>query len=57
VSESPYLHTFHVLEQVHHQIEAHTLEKTMLKIEYHTINTLEYVLPNGKKFIQIDFER
>lgn len=57
VSESPYLHAFDVLEQVHHQIEVHTLEKTMLEIGYHTIKTLEYALPNGKKFIQIDFER
>ncbi len=55
VSESPYLHVFDGLEQVYHQIEAHTLEKTMLEIDYRTIKTLEYVLPNGKKFIQIDF--
>ncbi len=56
VSESPYLHVFDGLEQVYHQIEEHTLEKTMLEIDYHTIKTLEYVLPNGKKFIQIDFK-
>lgn len=57
VSESPYLHVFDSLEQVHHQIEEYTLEKTMLKIGYHTIKSLERMLPNGKKFIQIDFER
>ncbi len=56
VSESPYLHVFDGLEQVYHQIEEHTLKKTMLEIDYHTIKTLEYVLPNGKKFIQIDFK-
>jgi hypothetical protein len=57
VSDSPYLHVFDGLEQVHHQIEEQTLEKTMLKIDYHTIKTLEQMLPNGKKLVQIDFER
>lgn len=57
VSDSPYLHVFDGLEQVHHQIEKQTLEKTMLGIDYHTIKTLEQMLPNGKKLVQIDFER
>lgn len=57
VSESPYRHVFDGLEQVHHQIEERTLEKTMLDIGYHTIKTLEYMLPDRKKFMQIDFER
>ena len=57
VSDSPYLHVFDRLEQVHHQIEETTLEKAMLIIGYHIIKTLEHMLPNGKKFIQIDFER
>ena len=48
VSDSPYLHVFDELEQVHHQIEVQTLEKTMLKINYHTIKALEHMLPNGK---------
>lgn len=57
VSDSPYLHVFDGLEQVHHQMEAHALENTMLEIGYHAINTLEHMLPNGKKLVQIDFER
>ncbi|MFG6327572.1 MAG: methyltransferase type 11 [Lachnospiraceae bacterium] len=57
VSDSPYLHVFDRLAQVHHQIEEHTLEKTMLEIGYHTIKTLEHMLPNGKKLVQIDFVR
>lgn len=57
VSDSPYLHVFDGLEQVHHQIEAHTLENTMLEIGYHAIKTLEHTLPNRKKLVQIDFER
>lgn len=57
VSDSPYLHTFDGLEQVHHQIEEHELEQAMLEIEYRSIKTLERILPNGKKLVQIDFER
>lgn len=57
VSDSPYLHVFDGLEQVHHQMEEKALEKAMLEIDYHAINTLERLLPNGKKLVQIDFER
>ncbi len=57
VSESPYLHVFDKLNQVHHQIEVQELEKAMLQINYYTIRTLEYMLPNKKKLIQLDFKR
>lgn len=57
ISDSPYLHIFNGLEQVHHQMEEYTLEKAMLKIDYHAIRTSEYMLPNGKKLVQIDFGR
>lgn len=57
VSDSPYLHVFDGLEQVHHQMEEQALEKAMLEIDYHAIKTLEHMLPNGKKLVQIDFER
>lgn len=56
VSDSPYLHIFDGLEQVHHQMKKQSLEKAMSKIDYHAIKTLEHVLPNGKKLVQIDFE-
>lgn len=42
---------------VHHQMEEHALEKKMLEIDYHTIRILEHMLPKGKKFVQMDFER
>lgn len=48
VSDSPYLHVFDGLEQVHHQMEKQELEKVMLEINYHVIRTLEHMLPNGK---------
>jgi len=57
VSDSPYLHVFDGLEQVHHQMEEQALEKIMLEIDYHVIRTLEHMLPNGKKLVQIDFKR
>ena len=55
VSDSPYLHVFDGLEQVHHQMDEQALEKTMGEIHYHAIKTREHLLPNGKKFVQIDF--
>ncbi len=57
VSDSPYLHVFDGLEQVHHQMEEQALEKSMVEIGYHKIKTLEYLLPNGKKLVQMDFEK
>lgn len=57
VSDSPYLHVFDGLEQVHHQMEEQALEKAMFEIDYRTIKTMEHILPNGKKLVQIDFER
>ena len=57
VSDSPYIHVFDGLERVHHQIEEQALEKIMCEIGYYAIKTLEHNLPNGKKLVQIDFER
>lgn len=57
VSDSPYLHVFDCLEQVHHQMEEQALEKAMLEVGYHTIKTLVHPLPNEKKLVQMDFER
>lgn len=57
VSDSPYLHVFDGLERVHHQVEEQALEQAMSEIGYYVIKTLKYMLPNGKKLVQIDFER
>lgn len=56
VSDSPYLRVFDGLERVHHQMKEQALEQTMLEISYRTIKRLERTLPNGKKFVQMDFE-
>lgn len=57
VSDSPYLHVFDGLEQIHHQMEEQILERAMIEIGYHAIKTLEHLLPNGKKLVQMDFEK
>lgn len=57
VSDSPYLHVFDGLDRVHHQMEEQALRQAMRKIGYRTVKTLEHGLPNGKKFVQVDFER
>lgn len=57
VSDSPYLHAFDGLEPIHHQMEAQALERAMGEMNYHVVKTLEYLLPNGKKLVQMDFMR
>lgn len=57
VSDSPYLHVFDGLEQVYHQMEEQALGKSMAEIGYNRIKTLEYLLPNGKKLVQMDFSK
>lgn len=56
VSDSPYLHAFDGLNSVHHQMESGELARIMDMIGYNEIFTTEYMLPNGKKLVQIDFE-
>lgn len=37
--------------------EESALERAMMEMDYHAIKTLEHMLPNGKKLVQLDFER
>lgn len=57
VSDSPYLHAFDCLDEVHHQMEEDALVNCMSEIGYRKITWSEQELPNGKKFIRIDFSR
>lgn len=57
VSDSPYLHVFDGLEQVHHQMEEQALTDAMLALDYQVIRALEHMLPNGKKLLQLDFRQ
>ena len=55
VSDSPYLHAFDGLEEVHHQMDEVALVKSMAEIGYRKAERQEQNLPNGKKFVRIDF--
>ncbi len=57
VSDSPYLHAFDCLETVHHQMEDEALINCMFEMGYRKVEQLEQELPNGKKFVRIDFLR
>lgn len=57
VSDSPYLHAFDGLEQVHHQMEEGALAQAMSEIGYHLTQSLAHALPNGKKLVRLDFEK
>lgn len=56
VSDSPYLHSFDGLNSVHHQMETGELTKAMKEVGYNIVSSTDYLLPNGKKLVQIDFE-
>lgn len=57
VSDSPYIHAFDALDQVHHQMEENALIQAMNDIDYKLIAQTENPLPNGKKLVQLDFGR
>lgn len=57
VSDSPYIHIFDCLNEVHNQMEENGLVKCMNEIGYEVKLTTEKSLPNGKKFVRIDFAR
>lgn len=57
VSDSPYLHVFDRLDEVHHQMEEDALIAAMAKIGYKAILQAEKPLPNGKKLVRIDFSK
>lgn len=56
VSDSPYIHAFDALYKVRHQMEENVLIQTLKDVGYELIAKKETPLPNGKKFVQLDFE-
>lgn len=56
VSDSPYLHAFDRLDEVHHQMEEDALEKAMKEIGYSLIHESSETLPNGKALVRMDFK-
>ena len=57
VSDSPYLHAFDRLDEVHHQMEEKELEAAMNGIGYSKILQVRKDLPNGKALVRIDFKK
>lgn len=57
VSDSPYLHVFDRLNSVHRQIDENALSEAMNDIHYQLAAKEEYLLPNGKKLVRLDYER
>lgn len=56
VSDSPYLHKFDGLDQVHIQVEEQFLTNVMERCGYDKVNTLECRMPDGKKLLQLDYK-
>ena len=57
VSDSPYLHAFDRLDEVHHQREAAELSAAMQEIGYAEILRSSVSLPNGKALVRIDYQK
>ncbi len=57
VSDSPYIHAFDRLDEVHHQIEENALAALMNEIGYLLILHEKHPLPNGKALIRMDFQK
>ena len=56
VSDSPYLHAFDRLDEVHCQMEEQGLKKAMEEIGYGVSKVQSYALPNGKELFRMDFK-
>lgn len=57
VFDSPYLHAFDRLDEVHCQMEEQALTDAMEKTGYRKILVQSNPMPNGKALVRIDFER
>ena len=55
VSDSPYLHVFDRLDEVHHQLSEEGLDKALRAVDYSLIYKEEYPLPNNKKLLRMDY--
>lgn len=57
VSDSPYLHAFDRLDEVHCQMEENALISAMDETGYLNISTDRTDLPNGKALVRLDFRK
>ncbi len=57
VSDSPYLHAFDRLDEVHHQMEESALTAAMEAIGYENTLRDAVSLPNGKALVRLDYQK
>ena len=57
MSDSPYLHAFDRLDEVHHQMAEDELAGQMKEIGYSLILQTREMLPNGKALVRLDFKK
>ena len=55
VSDSPYLHAFDSLDAVHRQMDPRELTAHLAQIGYREILQTSEPLPNGKRFVRLDY--
>ena len=57
VSDSPYLHAFDRLDEVHHQMEENALSEAVSDTGYSLIFQDRKDLPNGKALVRLDYSK
>ena len=57
VSDSPFLHAFDRLDEIHCQMEENALTEAMSGIGYRNILKVSYPLPNGKALVRLDYSK
>ena len=57
VSDSPYLHAFDGLDEVHHQMEEAALTECLKTAGFEKILTERDDLPNGKALLRLDYRK
>lgn len=57
VSDSPYIHAFDGLDEVHHQMEEGALTERMKAVGFEKFLTEREDLPNGKALIRLDYRK
>ena len=57
VSDSPYLHSFDRLDEVHHQMEENKLTGCLKEAGYSLTGTVREDLPNGKALVRLDYKK
>lgn len=57
VSDSPYIHAFDRLDEVHHQMEQEALTSSMQAVGYSLIFQKAEELPNGKALVRLDYKK